>query len=576
MYQQNEHGIFKNDGKDNHQITNFTAEIVSQIKVHDGRTTETTLHIIGRVGDEPLDRIEVPAEQFASMNWVARLWGVAPLIMPMPNAERDAKTAIQCASKPKTIHVYKNTGWTRIGNKDTFLHAGGAIDDKGHNPRIQVELPVDLKHYKFRPDSEVIGDSFRASLNLPKLGPPEIMWPMLLATYRAAIDKADFAIHLAGRTGTFKTEVCSLFQSHFGEGMDARSLPGSWSSTANALEALCYYAKNALIVVDDFVPNGTAWQVRALQKTCDQLIRGQGNQAGRARLSDRTNLQTTYYPRGIILSTGEDVPEGHSIRARMFILDLTPGDVTPEALTLAQQRRPHYQNAMAHFINWLALDLKKHREELKIAAHEVRDGNRNLGHTRTPAMVGELTATADMLMLFGVEMGLITVEEAHALTENADEAIQIMAETQAQYLEAADPADAFVETIRAVLTGHLAHVTTRDGLTPQKPDLTGWTESSGAGGIASYKSHGPLIGWVDWAANEMLIDINAMAFLKRHAGGKLSMTRQTLLKRLKDANVLARADEGRQRNTVRVKCNGHTRHCICVPLATVLEEDAKE
>ena len=44
-----------------------------------------------------------------------------------------------------------------------------------------------------------------------------------------------------------------------------------------------------------------------------------GNQAGRARLTDTSNLQQTFYPRGVIFSTGEDTPEGHSVRARMMI-----------------------------------------------------------------------------------------------------------------------------------------------------------------------------------------------------------------------------------------------------------------
>jgi len=573
-FEYNEKGIFKFDGRESQQLTNFVALIVEQTKLHVGPITETTLVIAGSIDGEPLDEIEVKAEQFASMAWVAKEWGALPMIMPLPNAERDTRAAIQSASKPVTVDVYKTPGWTQIGKKPVFLHGMGGITDKGNNPKVKVELPVDLRNFSFQMEPNDAKDSFRASLSLPHLGPPEIFWPMLLATYRSALGKSDFAVHMSGRTGTFKPEICSLFQSHFGVGMHARNLPGSWSSTANALEALAYFAKDTVIVFDDFVPTGTAWQVRTLQKTADQILRAQGNQAGRARLTDRTNLQTTFYPRGLILSTGEDVPEGHSIRARMFILDLTPGDVSPEDLSRAQDARPHYQNAMAHWIQWLAEDLRNRQLEHAELAKRIRDDNRDMGHTRTPQMVGQLIATAKSIMQFGLDRKFIDQAEADRLLANADESVKVMADLQAQYLEAADPADAFVDTVRSVLAGHLAHLEShRGGGAPENPEQLGWSTAKGPGDVASFKSHGPLIGWSHWEADEVYIDVNQITFLKRHASGKLSMTRQTLLKRLKDGGILARTDPARQRNTIRVQANGHTRHVIALKLTRTIDSD---
>ena len=44
--------------------------------------------------------------------------------------------------------------------------------------------------------------------------------------------------------GTFKTELAALAQQHYGAGLDARHLPGSWSSMGNSLEALAFAAKD--------------------------------------------------------------------------------------------------------------------------------------------------------------------------------------------------------------------------------------------------------------------------------------------------------------------------------------------
>ena len=48
--------------------------------------------------------------------------------------------------------------------------------------------------------------------------------------------------------------------------MDARHLPGSWSSTGNALEGLAFSAKDVLLVVDDFAPTGSATDVQRMHR----------------------------------------------------------------------------------------------------------------------------------------------------------------------------------------------------------------------------------------------------------------------------------------------------------------------
>jgi hypothetical protein len=61
-------------------------------------------------------------------------------------------------------------------------------------------------------------------------------------------------------------------------------------------------------------------------------------------------------PRGLVLSTGEDIPRGHSIRARLLILELSKGGVTPAALSECQAaaRAGDYAQAMSGFLRWMA------------------------------------------------------------------------------------------------------------------------------------------------------------------------------------------------------------------------------
>lgn len=124
-----------------------------------------------------------------------------------------------------------------------------------------------------------------------ELGPEQISFPLLAAAYRAVLGEADFAMHLAGETGAFKSEVAALHQQHFGAAMDRLHLPGTWSSTGNALEALAFFGKDALVVIDDFAPQGNSADVARYHAAADRVFRAAGNHAGRSRLDSTTKLR---------------------------------------------------------------------------------------------------------------------------------------------------------------------------------------------------------------------------------------------------------------------------------------------
>ena len=284
------------------ELANFVAKITREIRYNDGRESRTVLTIEGENPDGPLPTLETTAEQFATLSWVLPAWGVQAVILPGQGTKDDLRTAIQLNSKPTKEVVYRHTGWATIEGKPAYLHSGGAITADGNNPNIRVELPDELSRYTLPSPNGPPTAAIRSSIALARITPLDVGWTLLAATLAPLYGPVDFAIHLAGRTGTYKSELIALYQAHYGAGMDARHLPGSWSSTANALEAQAYYAKNAAFAVDDFVPMGTSWQQKTYQTTADKIVRSQGNQSGRARLTDTSALQTAMYPRGIILS----------------------------------------------------------------------------------------------------------------------------------------------------------------------------------------------------------------------------------------------------------------------------------
>lgn len=590
-----ENYAFHRHGKEGVDVlTNFVAKIDKEIIYHDGAKTTTHLEISGEMAplppppDDPdapyqlkpepeprkLPSIVIPASDFASLGWVAEKWGMQPIIFPVPSGERDLRTAIQLLSVPSKTSIYTHTGWTIIKDKPHFLTMSGGINARGLDSTIQVHLPAELTKYRLPEPStnkDAAKEAFLASVRIINTGPPAVLWPLLLATYRAAIRPADFALHLAGKTGTFKSEITSLFQSHYGSEMDARHLPASWSSTANALEHLAYRAKDCIMALDDFVPTGTAWQVRQLQKSADQIIRAQGNQAGRSRLTDTTAMQTTYYPRGMILSTGEDIPEGHSIRGRMMILELSPGAISPASLTTAQMNRPHYAQAMSDWIHWLAKNPQAKEDQAALAAM-IRDEYLQVGHTRTPPIIGELIATARLIGEYAKENDWLPQLQINAIIGKARKAVIEAGNQQKTYLEAADPVEAFLETIRNMMQSNQAHAKTVNGGIPVAAELWGWTKKQKQGELASYESNGPTIGYINADEGEFLFDPGSIQFIKKFAGGRLALTNQTLTKRIKEAGILTRVDDARNRFTIRKMVDGHYRALMAISLPEIKPE----
>ncbi len=72
------------------------------------------------------------------------------------------------------------------------------------------------------------------------------------------------------------------------------------------------------------------------------------------------NLRVQNSPRSLILSTGEDIPRGHSLRARAFILEVEEGMIASKKLHEMQglSRDGYLAQAMSGYLKWLAANGK--------------------------------------------------------------------------------------------------------------------------------------------------------------------------------------------------------------------------
>ena len=349
--------------------------------------------------------------------------------------------------------------------------------------------------------------------------------------------------------------------------MDSRHLPASWLSTGNALEGLAFQAKDVLLVVDDFAPTGTASDVQRYHREADRLLRGQGNQAGRGRMRPDGSLRPAKQSRGLILSTGEDIPRGQSLRARGLFLELGPNDLEWQRLSECQQDAAsgRYAMAMAGYLQWLAADYETIQSTLAAETAALREramGDRT--HRRTPGIIADLAVGLRYFLRFSVECGAITESEQQALWERCWTALLAAGAAQATHHQDAEPTWRFLQLLGACLGSGRVHLAATAGDLPKHPQAWGWRESSV--GIANpargeWHAQGRRIGWV--ADDDIYLEPDA-AFaavqeLGNQLGEPLAILSKTLNKRLAERGLLRSQESVRNRHTVRRTIEGARR-----------------
>jgi hypothetical protein len=438
-------------------LTNFTARIVANIEADDGVETKNNLEIEAVLKNRT-KVFCVPSSEFAAMNGALDKLGGEAIIASGAGSKDQARFAIQHLSGDiEQRTVYTHTGWRRIGDEWFYLHGDGAIGHEGLCDSLKVKLPPNLAQFRLPepPTGDELVAAVLASLRLLDVAPLSCTVPIYASIWRALLGDSDFSIHSTGVTGTFKTSVNALAMQHFGAGFDARHVPGAWSSTANANAALQFVLKDALFLIDDFVPRGSSSDVDRQHRDADRIFRGQGNTSGRGRLGrDGTSLRDANPPRGLTLSTGEDVPRGQSLHSRFWLVEFSPGDVDVKKLTACQADASAgiYAQAMSAFLKWLAPQYTDVKNRLPNQIERFRAAATRSGqHARTPEIVANLMVGLNWFLKFATEVGALSVDDMKAIRAKALRALAQAAAAQTRGQAGEDSAQRFLNLIAALL-----------------------------------------------------------------------------------------------------------------------------
>lgn len=546
-------------------ICNFTARIVADVARDDGEETVRALKLAAAINDTSTELI-ISAEDFAAMNWPIKHLGAHANVYP--NYKDHVRCAIQSTSSQVAMHrSYTHIGWTEIEGRPTYLHGAGGIAASGHVENLDIDLDRTTKRYSLPepPTGKERAEAVRESFAVLNIAPDPITFALLGATMRAVIGGAQFSLFLSGQTGSGKSAIAAVFQQFFGAEMSARALPASWSSTANALEAIAHRTKDAVLTVDDFVPQGGANEVAKLNQVADRLLRGQGNSSGRARMTSEANIRAPKSPRGLILATGEDLPRGHSLRARLVVLEMQPDDLQFKILTQVQKQANAgiHAAAMAAFIQYLAANLPETRRQVESIVEIMRQELENTAHKRTPDNLANLGAAIGIYLQFAIECQAITQADGEALAYRAIAALMELGAAQDRAQESGEPCAAFIAALEAATASGAAHMADPTGRPTglDNPGAWGWRED--AADLGNWRPQGARIGWI----HEDSIYLEPLAAYKiasanASSGESLTLTLQTLKRRLHQKQLLASTDQARETVTVRRTLEDKTRNVL--------------
>lgn len=466
-------------------LCNFNAQITEIITRDDGLDETKAFKVVGFEGSgRPLPTIEVPTSNLESMAWVTAEWDTRAIIRADQTSKPRLREAILLQSQEAARRtVYTHTGWRDIGGQPVFLTASGALgrDD------IDVELEEDLQRYSLPAPVQDPAEALRASYEFLQVANESVTLPLWSAMYLAPLSEIlepAFTLFIVGHSGSFKSTISALALAHFGATFDEFHLPAAWRDTENKLEKLLYLAKDLPIIIDDWAPGQDTAKSRELEVKAEHVIRAQGNRQGRGRLRADTSSRRTYIPRGVLITSGEQLPSGYSHTARIFSVEIDASIVDMAQMSAAQAHKHLYSQAMAHYILWLQNQWGDLHRQLPRMYEQWREKARaDNQHPRLPGVVAWLYAGLTHALDFMTESGVIEENEAREVANRGLDTFIKLSSEQGGRIESERPARRFMKLFRALRDQGRITLWPKDDDEPRRPipgeTPVGWIDSEG-------------------------------------------------------------------------------------------------
>ena len=516
------------------KLSNFSARIEQEIRRDDGLEVEREFRIAGQMDGVSLSLARVKAGEFDQMDWVMREWGHLAIVEAGIGKRDQLRSAIQHMSRDfERRTIFMHCGWRDLEGGRAYLSASGGLGGQD----LEVDLDCDLKLYRLpeRPQDPL--EAVKASLQFIHLAPLKVSAPLWASIWLAPLGEIIppvFVVWLYGRTGSLKSTLASLVMNHFGPDFDEFHFPASFLDTTGRLEQKAFLAKDAVLVVDDYAPQRENRSAQEYKRTASYLVRAAGNRAGRGRLTREIKARPSYTPRGLLMVTGEDLPETESLVARLFIVEFTSGCVDMQRLSEMQAHRQLYSHAMCGYLGWLKEHWKAYVDILpKRFLHYRKEASVSGAHLRLPDNIAALMLGWEMGLRYALSIEALPSAEYKQLMDSGWAALLESGADMSKMAGDEKPEEMFLGTFRELLAQGAVYLRQREGGSILR-------SGSPEGALSGSAERGEMLGWYDEAYLYLLPEAS-YARISRHfreQGGSFPVRRFTLQKCLREAGLL--------------------------------------
>lgn len=389
------HGPSTRDALNNRVLANFVLRLDEDIDVQDDIESRRDFagELITASGTVPF---RISSSDFADNNkLMAALFAAGGCELVFHGNMGELRRAISTISKDAGVvrrrKLTTNFGWT--ADKKAYLAPSTKITSSGievqdeeavqvnlGNPEVGTGTPADSREGVTRGLSDLrvnLGSEEPACLlDLKKLQPEELLrvkrhvasdllgltnrtvtHTLLGATavavlYPFAQGSGRFALWLVGLTGSGKSFAAKLFANFFGNFPVSSAPFSTWGSTGNFIQHTGSLFKDALYLVDDYKPELVRFPGEVVK-----ILQAYADNTGRGRLKADATAKKVRPIRGLLVCTGEDVPEHNaSATARSVIVRVPNGKKNLDAGKRCLAECRNYAGVMADFIRWLLAD----------------------------------------------------------------------------------------------------------------------------------------------------------------------------------------------------------------------------
>lgn len=274
--------------------------------------------------------------------------------------------------------------------------------------------------------------------------------------------------------------------------------------------------------------------------------------------------------------TGEDIPNGKSLRARMMTIEVREGDIDGRQLKICQRagKEGLLATFLATWIQWLAPQRDQVLVELAACQESWKDSPGPDGmHRRTYMAKRELGFAFSKFMDFLRDEQLANQSQMLLLENNSGFSLEEVAFGQQQHVADVDVIEQFVSLLSAAFVARLIHLEDCNvpGPPEQDPRLWGFTLRIVRGEdnkeIEVWTPNGRRVGWVDddYVYFDPVLMYGVLKKISLEAGKSFPFTEHILRKRLVERGF-AIPDVGRQKNLQRITVDGERREVLKIDI----------